>query len=289
MSTASRIRHSFIGKAVRTAIHLLYRARHPGHDPVTYRLPGGLDLRLYPEGEIAEFLAFPWLFEKTEVALVTAFLKPGMQIIDVGANIGLYSILARKVVGDSGSVWAFEPSGETVARLERNLALNACDGVRVFQLGLADAVDTALRLASDACYGDAYRYLRPTSDTISADGSGRDEVVPVTTLDRWADENRVDHADFLKVDIEGGEYRMFLGARRFLMANPGIVIMFECEEDWCERAGCRQEDTFDLLRSLTFGLHAWDGRRKGWVTDGQSLASAGMVWACRDASVLPVA
>jgi len=162
MSTASRIRHSFIGKAERTAIHLLYRARHPGHDPVTYRLPGGLDLRLYPEGEIAEFLAFPWLFEKTEVALVTAFLKPGMQIIDVGANIGLYSILARKVVGDSRSVWAFEPSGDTVARLERNLALNTCDGVRVFQLGLADAVDTALRLASDAGYGDAYRYLRPT-------------------------------------------------------------------------------------------------------------------------------
>ena len=95
MNIASRICHSFAGKAVRTAIHLMFQVRHPGLEPVTYELPGDIKIRLYPEGEIAEFLAFPWLFEKTEVALTAAFLQPGMSVIDVGANIGLYSILAN--------------------------------------------------------------------------------------------------------------------------------------------------------------------------------------------------
>lgn len=301
MGATSRLRHSILGNAVRKVIHFLYHARYRDKQPVSYHLAEGCDLSLYPEGEIAEFLAFPWLFEKTEVGLVAAFLKPGMRVIDVGANIGLYSILARKRVGELGVVWAFEPSDESVGRLRRNLALNGCGDVSVFPIGLGAEADATMYLGSDAGYGDAYRYLRPTPAATSAGSSastkvaesaaspGRDEVVTVTTLDRWADEHGVDGADFLKVDIEGGEYRMLLGACEFLARCEKIVIMVECEQDWCERAGCCQEDTFGVLRSLGFGLYAWKGRQRRWATDDRSLRDAGMVWACKDPNVLPVA
>jgi FkbM family methyltransferase len=282
MNTASRIRHSFVGKAVRMAIHLIFHARHSGPDPVAYQLPGGIQILLYPEGEIAEFLAFPWLFEKTEVALAAAFLNSGMTVIDVGANIGLYSILAAKRVGPDGSVWAFEPSEESAARLERNLTLNSCNDVRVFRVALGDTPNTSMSLASDPGFGDAYRYLRhPTSS------NGGSEVVPVTSLDAWATVNKISRLDFLKVDIEGGEYRMFLGAREFLSSNPKVVIMFECEADWCARAGCRPRDVFELLGSLGFNLYAWDGRSRRWDNDPHSLARSGMFWAARDRSMLP--
>ena len=72
---------------------------------------GDIKIRLYPEGEIAEFLAFPWLFEKTEVALTAAFLQPGMSVIDVGANIGLYSILANMRVRPGGTVLGISAVG----------------------------------------------------------------------------------------------------------------------------------------------------------------------------------
>lgn len=284
MRPASRIRHSLIGKAVRTAIHLSFRARHPGPEPVSYQLTEGVQIRLYPEGEITEFLAFPRVFERIEVALAAAFLKPGMTMIDVGANIGLYSILAAKRIAPGGTVWAFEPSTESVARLERNLALNRCDGVRVCRLALSDVSDCSLPLASDRGFGDAYRYLRRGSTSnLNCDT----EMVPVTTFDAWATANGVARADFLKVDIEGGEYRMFLGARDFLTSNAKIAVMFECEDDWCARAGCRPRAVFELLGSLGFGIYVWDARSRRWDDDPGSLARSGMLWASRDRSVLP--
>jgi FkbM family methyltransferase len=284
MNTASRIRHSFVGKAVRMAIHLMFRIRHPSPSPVAYELPGGVQIRLYPEGEIAEFLAFPWLFENAEVALAGAFLKSGMTVIDVGANIGLYSILAAKRVGPSGSVWAFEPSNVSAARLERNLTLNDCKEVRVCQLALSDTPNSSLSLVSDPGFGDAYRYLRTPKDST---GEGNSEMVPVTTLDAWAAANGVVRSDFIKVDIEGGEYKMFMGARDFLMSNPNVVIMFECEADWCARAGCSPRDVFDLLRSFGFNLYSWDHQSRRWNNDSRFLARSGMFWAARSRSALP--
>ncbi len=49
------------------------------------------------------------------------------------------------------------------------------------------------------------------------------------------------------------------GAREFLASNSDVVVIFECEEDWCARAGCRPRDVFDLLGSLGFNIFTWDG------------------------------
>ncbi len=69
----------------RKAIHLIYRARHPTNAPVTYRLPGSAEIRLHPEGEVAEFLSFPRLFERHELRLVAGSLKPFIRIVSYRA------------------------------------------------------------------------------------------------------------------------------------------------------------------------------------------------------------
>ena len=107
MSAGSRIRHSFIGRSVRKVIHIAYSQRNPAGKPVSYRLPGEVELQLFPEGEVAEFLMVQRYFERTELALVSAYLKPGMTVIDVGANIGVYSIFAEKLMNlDPAVGWA---------------------------------------------------------------------------------------------------------------------------------------------------------------------------------------
>src|SRR5271165_1056510 len=129
MITVSKIRHSVLGRCVRGAIHVYYQLRNPPGKPVKYLLPGGIEVLLYPEGEIAEFLTVQRFFEQAEMALTAAYLKPGMAVIDVGANIGVYSLLAGKLAGDTGAVWAFEPSLQTFQRLTRNLDLNGVGNV----------------------------------------------------------------------------------------------------------------------------------------------------------------
>jgi FkbM family methyltransferase len=286
MSAVSRIRHSFVGKCARQAIHVLYRLEHRDNAPVHYRLAGGVAIDLYPEGEVAEWLAFQRVFEQTELALVSAFLKPGMNVVDVGANIGLYSIVADKRVGLNGKVWGFEPSPESFVRLKKNLALNGCSRVQPCRIALSDRADTEMHLKRDRGFGDAYRYLVTSSNGDTATGEEL-ESVPVTTLDRWAQDNIGVPIDFLKVDIEGGEFRMLQGAQEVLRSNPRIMVFFESEEDWCSRAGCRQDDSFHLLENLGFGLYAWNNRTHAWETDQRALLAAGMVWAARERAQLP--
>jgi FkbM family methyltransferase len=284
MSVASKIRHSFVGQCVRKAIHTGYHLLHPAGKPVNYFLPGGIAIKLFPEGEVAEFLAVQRFFEKTELALVAAYLKPGMTVVDIGANIGVYSIVAGKVLGNTGKVWAFEPSLDSFERLEKNLRLNECARVRTARVALGRQPDTVLKLTSDPGFGDAYRYLTSTN----LDSRHDPELVPATTLDLFSLQNGIRSAAFLKIDVEGGEFGVFQGAEDFLRSSSDACIMFESEPDWCKRAGCRQQDSFELLRRLGFGLYAWRHRARRWASSEDALLEAGTVWACRDIARLPL-
>lgn len=286
MSAISRIRHSLIGRLARNVIHVGYRLRNTPGVPATYNLPGGVRIQLFPKGEVAEFLTVQRFFEKTELALVAAYLKPGMTIIDVGANIGVYSILADKLVGPAGRTWAFEPSRESFQRLEKNLELNRCGRVRPVRVALSAQPDGVGMLKSDAGFGDAYRYLALANAAEA--GNQLRESVAVTTLDAFSSKEKIRRASFLKIDVEGGEYAVFQGAQDFLQASTDACIMFESDPEWCRRAGCRQEDSFALLTRLGFGLYAWKHRSRKWAVDEKTLLGAGTVWACREAARLPV-
>jgi len=285
MPKSWNMRHSPVGWVARKAIKLVFRALHSKTAPISYHLPGPVDIRLYPEGEVAEFLSFPRLFERYELQLVAKSLKPGMRMVDVGANIGLYSILGSSRVGDTGRVWAFEPSRESYDRLVRNLQLNECGCVQPIQVALGDAPDRLSTLTCDAGYGDAYRYLSPV--TAHGGGSPSGEVVRATTLDACAAEYDIKQIDLIKIDVEGWEYRVLLGASETLAANHDVRVVFESEPDWCERAGCRQQDSFELLRDAGFQLYAWDTEENGWTCEERALLRVGMVWASRSGVPIP--
>ena len=285
------VKHSFVGKTVRCLAHLAFRLKFDPEKPFLYHLPRNIDISLYPQGEVPEFLFLDKSFERTECDLVAAYLKPGMNVIDVGANVGLYSILAHKLVAPGGKIWAFEPSSETYQRLLRNLELNRCSRVIPHKVALSNADGKFFILRSDRGYGDAYRYLAKTTSDDHGKRKEKEtinsELVQTFSLDLFAEHEGIKTAHLIKVDIEGGEYRFFQGARRFLHSNQDVLILFENSPDWAKRAGYKQTDLWALLKQLGFELYDWDHRRNNFSRRHCELASAEMLWACRHLQLLP--
>jgi FkbM family methyltransferase len=254
---------------------------------------GQLSVRLYPKGQIAKPL-YTNQYEQSEINLVIDFLKPGMNVLDIGANIGLYSLIAEKIVSPSGTIWAFEPSTENFDRLKANLTLNKVLKVNPVQLALADIEDEMIVLLRDRGFGDGERYLalqqgpKYTRNTAVND-SGDIERVRVTTLDSFLyKEIKTPKIDFIKIDIEGGELRVFRGASRTLAENPDIMIFFECAPLCCQRAGNTTEEVFQYLRTFGFEIYAMNKSSRKWESNHELISTVGNLWACRHKEMLPV-
>ncbi len=190
-------------------------------------------------------------FEPRETERVRAFLKPGMTFVDVGANIGYYTLLAASCVGSSaGRVIAFEPSPYAAERLEEAVRTNHIPHVRIFPVALG-AVSTEQSL---------YVPLQPGNHTptMLANAGGRPVTVAVRRLEDCLREASVDRVDLLKIDVEGFEPDVLRGAGDFLAQKKIGAILCEFNPFWLHRNGSSAEKLYDFL--LSFGYHSSGGK-----------------------------
>jgi FkbM family methyltransferase len=179
-------------------------------------------------------------FEK-ELPFVMQYLRPGMTAIDIGANAGVYSLPMARAVGPAGLVFAYEPAAETRHLLEMSRALNAAGNLRISGLALSDDDRTGhLRHGHSSelhALGDA--------------AAGQGEAVAVTSLDRQCATHNWQAVDFVKIDTEGEEERVFAGGRR-LFAEHSPLVMFEARFD--DRVNDRLGKTVEDLGYRSFRL-----------------------------------
>lgn len=152
-----------------------------------------------------------------EIKFLRRILRPGMKVIDIGANYGLYTLAMAKVVGNGGAVWAFEPASTTAAFLRKSIAENLFDHVHLIEKGLSNQV------------GEATFNLAPNSELNSLQpvkGNIGTETVQITTLDAFVGERALPNIDFIKLDAEGEESRI-IEAAGSILNNMSPLIMFE--------------------------------------------------------------
>ncbi len=165
-----------------------------------------------------------------EIHFVRRYLRPGMAVVDVGANYGMYTITSATAVGRDGKVWAYEPASLPRSCLTQSLADNHLDNVCLRAQAMSDHQGSArLGIAKNA-----------ELNSLNAAGESGEEV-PLTTLD--SESLGWDRPiDFLKLDAEGEEVRILSAAKDFFSRSSPLV-MFEYKH------GNKVND--GLLRAIT--------------------------------------
>jgi FkbM family methyltransferase len=168
-------------------------------------------------------------------------------IIDVGANLGLFSLVARERFADRRII-AFEPAPSTFAALSGNIALNGAANVECHQLAVSDRDGTAPFAVLENA--------RANSSLKTTGGSpGTGIEIRCTTLDRFATEAKIDRIALLKIDVEGFEISVLRGAERvFAQARPHVVY-FEICPALARGAGFAADSAAEFLEAKGYALH----------------------------------
>ena len=167
----------------------------------------------------AELLRGP--YEPAGTALFEEVVDPGMTVVDVGANLGVYTVLGARATGPTGRVVSFEPDPATCALLGDTVALNGFGNVDV----------VAKAVAADEGRATFYRFEGHSGigSLCKPNARGGTETIDVetTTLDGELDRLGVEHVDVVKLDVQGAEIEVLRGAASVLARDhPRLFVEF---------------------------------------------------------------
>ncbi len=233
------------------ARRLLWKAVWSRRESVLFRTQYGFEVEGSPADIGIGSLFYRGQYEWGELELWQRLLgRPGLTVVDIGANIGLYSLLAAETsrargYGD-GRIFGFEPNPAECAKFRRNVEINGYGTVRVEQVAVSDRVGIC-RMALPPEGLGVFGHLISEGDARHA----RDKEVEVATvdLDGWCAGAGVERIDLLKIDVEGHELQVLEGAAGLLGRKAiGVVLMEVGHGEW--------RRCVEILRESGFAVHA---------------------------------
>jgi FkbM family methyltransferase len=181
--------------------------------------------------------------EQQVVTQVMSFLKPVDVVFDIGANVGLYTVLLSKRVGDAGQVIAFEPEARTYEHLMENLQLNERKNVRCFRKALGERTGQASLFTGSVIGGGSLVHQQG--------GGNGEEVVEIAQGDELVATEKLPTPRAVKIDVEGYEHSVIQGLRHTL--SEPVCEMLCCEiHPSMLPAGITPEAVLSLVDSLGF-------------------------------------
>lgn len=183
------------------------------------------------------------VYEPEESKWVEGLLQPGMVVLDVGANVGYYSLLAASRVGAEGKVIAFEPSPYCQRKFEETIRTNSISQIAVEGIALGDQSGSMELIVE---------HERLHSPSFLARHGDISYMVPVVTLDSWMKTSGIDHVDLAKIDVEGFEPNVIRGAAGCMRAGRIGSILCELNEIWLARNSSSCEQLDRQIRSFGF-------------------------------------
>ena len=153
-------------------------------------------------------------------------------VVDLGAHVGYYSLLASRIVGEEGRVYAFEPDPETYRQLVKNIELNQYSNINAIPKAISNKVGTARLFLTPG---------RSENTLYQPKGLRRYVEVKTETLDHFFRQSGYD-INAIKMDIEGGEMDALVGMERLMRENNNLTMFLEFVPDFIRRAGYTPEE-----------------------------------------------
>lgn len=185
-------------------------------------------------------------FEPFETECVKKIIKKGDIVLDIGANIGYFTLIFANIVGETGRVFAFEPDPTNFDLLKKNVEINGYQNVVLEQKALSNKI------------GKADLYLSKTnmaSHRIFKAGDKRRSIeIDVITLDEYF-KNFNKKINFIKIDVEGVEPAVIQGGLKTLEKQDKIHIMIEFFPLWIKKFGIEPKEFLEMLTKYNFKFY----------------------------------
>src|SRR5438105_12480361 len=239
-------------RPLRRAANAAIRALLPGRIRV-----GEATVWLNPDDPVISGALTLGVYERGEIAYFRSRFGAEMTLVDVGANVGLYSALALSTPGFRGRVLAIEPHAESRVYLQKTIQSNAAPSgaAMVCELAASDHPGTLTLYKNPENKGDNRVYPDPLlhgEETIGAD-----------TLDNICRRHGISAAQFIKVDVQGAEVKVVRGASGLLAASVDCILMTEFWPYGLARCGGDGLEYLEMLRDLGFRLYELLDERGG--------------------------
>ena len=211
-------------------------------------------------GKSMRYLILTGEYEPAETDFIKKYVKPGMLVFDLGANIGWFTMILSKLVGNSGHVYSFEPDPDYFQTLKENVQLNHLTNVSLFQMGVSNTSGVG-NFSLNKEFGTLVIDSKQKKDSLQ---------IEITTLDDFCKKNQI-KIDFIKIDVEGSEILVFDGMKESVKNNPGMKFITEFHPNAIRGVGFSPESFFEKIRQMEFKIIicAVGLRTNHYTTDGE--------------------
>lgn len=236
-------------------------------------LPGGTRMLVDLSDHVQRIIYFLGCYEAGVTHLITRTLRPGDTFIDIGANVGYYTVIAGALVGPTGTVHSFEPIQEIFAALQANVALNSLHNVQTNRTAVSDKEgDLELYRAAAGNNGTGSIIQRPASP-------GPLIRCPAVTLDAYMRREGDQPIRLVKMDIEGAEIFALRGMAGLLASPHGPDLICEVVPHLIQATGHTPEELSRFVESFGYrtrqitdhGLVEWRARGSSRPAGGWNL------------------
>jgi|APSaa5957512535_1039671.scaffolds.fasta_scaffold00338_25 FkbM family methyltransferase len=207
--------------------------------------------KMYLDPEDKFNLSLNGVYGEYETELMKKYIKKGDIVIDVGANIGYFTLIYSQLVGKYGKVYAFEPEPKNFAILKKNVEINKYENIILEEKAVSDTNEKIKLYVSDHM---------ANHKIYQVDSSAKNFLeINAINLNDYLENLGIDKKiNFIKIDVEGAEFHVFNGIKSLLSKNPNLKIFTEFMYGMIKSCGNEPKDIVEILHKNKFKINYVD-------------------------------